>query len=341
MSGFPYVPPPELLQAIETCRTMVLATHENPDADGLGSLLAFGLALSEHGRSVHRLDSGVLPANLVQLPGLDRVLPWNAPDGARGDVRPDLVVLFDCHRRARLGAAAAQLEGAPFVVAIDHHPLDPRGSDVDLSWLVEDAPSTSMLVHSILHELGDLPLDADQASNLYAGLLTDTGGFRHANTTRDALLSAADLVHRGADPSALADQLLYRRRPQALQLTGEVLLNTRYPLDGRIALMVVEQELLARTGARFDESESLASQLTSIEGVQFGALLRQVGPRSWRVSLRSNGLAPVDDVARGFGGGGHHRAAAYTAEGSREDVESTLVDALARALDPGPRGEHS
>ena len=338
MTSFPYATPKQLLDAIESCRTVVLATHENPDADGLGSLLALGLALHRNGRTVHRLVTGPLPENLVGLPGLQRIEAWTPPAGGTNGESPDLVILFDCHRRSRLGTAGAQLDDAPLVAAVDHHPIDPRGSDVDLLWLVDDAPSTSMMVHSLLRDLHALPLDADQASNLYAGLLTDTGGFRHANTTGDALLSAAELVQRGADAAALADQLLHRKRPQAVRLTGEALLLTQYRLDGRVAVMAVDQELLARTGARLDESESLTSQLTSIEGVQLGALLREVGPRQWRVSLRSNGSVEVDAVARGFGGGGHHRAAAYTSEGSREEVESTLLDALAQVLDRAGHG---
>lgn len=333
MSGFPYEVPPDLLAAIGSSRFVVLATHENPDADGLGSVLALGLALARGGRTVRRLENGPIPANLSGLPGLDRVPAW---EGA-GDELPDLVLLFDCHRRSRLGDARVHLDGASFVAAIDHHPLDPRGSDVDCLWLVEDAPSSTMLVHSLILA-AELPeLDAAQASNLYAGLLTDTGGFRHGNTTEDALRAAADLVRDGADAAALAESLLHGRRPQAVRLTGEVLAGTSFLHEGRIAVMVVDRALLARTGARFDESESLASQLTGIEGVRFGVLMREVGPGAWRVSLRANGEAAVDGVARSFGGGGHRAAAAFTAEGSREAVRSQVVAALSRALE-GPGG---
>ena len=220
--AFPYPVPSRLLSAIEDSRAVVLATHENPDADGLGSVIAFGLALRERGREVWRLADGDLASPLDELPGVDRLDVYTEKDPT-----PDLVILFDCHRRERMGRAGRLVAEVPFVAAVDHHPTDPRGSDTDLAWLIEEAPSTTMMVLSMLHELHDVPLDADKAGCLYAGLLTDTGGFRHANTTHDALLAAADLVHAGADAEGLAERLMHRRRPEAVRLTGEALLHTR------------------------------------------------------------------------------------------------------------------
>lgn len=328
MSGFPYHAPEDVMAAIENADSVLLGTHENPDPDGLGSLVALGLALGERGRRVARVSTGPLAEALEFLPGLDRI-----PEVRSGE-RFDLGLIFDAHRRSRLGDAASRLDAAAHVVAIDHHPPGPHGSDCDDAWILPEAPATTMMVLSLLHQLHDVPLGADKASCLYAGLLTDTGGFRHANTTHDALLAAADLVSHGADPASIADHLLAQRRPEALRLRAETLLGTRYPLDGRVALTSVDLASLERTGASLDDTEGLVSELSGIDGVRVAVFMKQVEPAQWRVSLRAGEGVRVDGIARRFGGGGHHRAAAFSANGGdREAIEHDLLGAIEDALE--------
>lgn len=328
VDSFPYEVPVDVLAALGTTGRVLLATHENPDPDGMGSLVALGLALQERGRQVARMDAGPLPRVLESLPGLGRIARAKPGD------RFELALLFDAHRRARIGDDGVALDTADRVIAIDHHPPGPEGTDCDAAWILPEAPATTMLVLSILYGMHDVPLGTDKASCLYAGLLTDTGGFRHANTTQDALRAAADLVGLGADPAALADRLLHQRRPQAMRLRGAALLNTDYRLGGAVAIMVVDEDLLERTGGSLEETEGLVSELTGIDGVRVGALLKQVGADDWRVSLRSSGEVRVDEVARSFGGGGHHRAAAFSTDaGDRDSVEAALLAELTRALD--------
>lgn len=328
MSSFPYVAPEDLIATISDADSVLLATHENPDPDGMGSLLALGLALAERGRRVARIETEPIVDALAWLPGLDRVPAVEDPE------RFDLAIVFDAHRRSRLGDAAGRLDQAARVAAIDHHPPGPDGSDVDEPWIVASAPATAMLVLSLLHQLHDVPLGAEKATCLYAGLLTDTGGFRHANTTQDALLAAADLVSDGAEPAIIAGHLMVQRDPGALRLRAEALLNTEYRLGGAVALASVDLDMLERTGTGLDVTEGLVSEIVGIEGVRVAALMKQVSPDSWRVSLRARDDVRVDEIARRLGGGGHHRAAAFSANGGdRAVVERRLLEAVAASLD--------
>ena len=328
MTAFPYVVPEGVIAAVERCERVLLGTHENPDADGMGSLLALGLALAERGRHVAIALDDELPERLVFLPGHDRL--ERPVEGERFD----LGILFDCHRTDRLGGAARWMTVCDHTIAVDHHPVDDRGSDVDEAWIVPDAPATAMMVLSLLREMHDVPMGADKATCLYAGLLTDTGGFRHANTTHDALLAAADLVENGADPTEVSERMMHRRRREGLRLLGESLLDADYRLDGAFATMTVERTMLDRTGATMDETEGLVSYLTGVDGVRVAALIKEVGEGEWRVSLRSRDDVRVDEIARGFGGGGHHRAAAFTVEGmDRDALHDRLVDVVAEALE--------
>lgn len=323
--------PAGLLAELSGAREVLVASHENPDADGIGSALALAIGLERMGKRVARLGPPTLGQPLDSLPGLARI---DVDDGAR---RYDLAVLFDCHRRSRLGEAAPVLERAGRAIAIDHHPLA-APTDLDLVWIEESAASSSLLVWSVLRALGHGSIDPDQAGCIYAGLLTDTGGFRHEGTDAAVLAAAADLVAAGADPVGLARSLLHRQRPESLRLLAESLLRIHYDHGGAIAWVVVDRALLERTGAQPTETEGIISYLTALEGVSIAILLREHPAGTWRVSLRGLGTVAVDGLARSFGGGGHRRAAAFSTEESLGSLRPRLVCAARDVLDAAGRG---
>lgn len=327
MSRLLFPPPPPVVSCLHGAKHLWLATHVRPDHDGFGSMLATGLGLATAGRRVEMVYAGDGPTAFAELPGFDRTV---APADLTPD--PDALVVFDCHEPSRIHPEVAAAVGDVPVVVVDHH-VAVTTSENPLVWIDASAPATACLAHSLLLAMGVEP-DAGMATNLYAALLTDTGGFRFPNTGERALRCAAELAAAGADVSGLAERLLHRRRAEGLALTAEVLGQVRYHAEGAIALLTVTREQLARTGARREEAEGITGFLTSTDGVRFVAFLREEDP-GWQVSLRAVGDLDVQAIALEFGGGGHRLAAGFEWTGSREDLEAALLPRFRAALGSG------
>src|SRR6266511_3177398 len=184
----------DLEQAAETIRSherFLITTHENPDGDALGSVLAMKLALDKMGKdSVMYLYGDVpLPAEygFMELGELRRQLPEDASER--------VLLALDCANESRLGREPL-LELAPLVVDIDHHHDNTQFGHVNV--IVADASSTGEIVRDLLALL-DVQLTPAIAEALYIALVTDTGRFQYTNTTPKALRLAAELVEAGAD----------------------------------------------------------------------------------------------------------------------------------------------
>jgi phosphoesterase RecJ-like protein len=334
VSAVPYPPPPALVALLERSHRLWLATHVNPDADGVGSMLGLGIALRAAGKEVAMVRHPDAPAAFVELPGYDQTL---LPGQLSGEA--DAIILFDCHSLQRTGEIAGRLTGRETVVVIDHHLHDGDGGDGHLEWFVPEAAASACLVYCLLRCAPWLSLAPESAACLYAGLLADTGGFRFSNTTPATLRIGAELVEHGADPARLADLILHRRSAATLALLSRVLEGIEYRSGGRIALLWLTQAMLRATGARASDTEGFVNFATSAQGVQLVAMFKEETPTRWRVSLRANGARDVRAIAARHGGGGHSKAAGFTLDGAPEQIAGQVLGELEAELArdrPGP-----
>jgi phosphoesterase RecJ-like protein len=253
-----------------------------------------------------------------------------------GKAEYDLAILFDCRTPGRLGVDAAALSRCAAVLVIDHHPPADDEESAGEDWIVVPAPATTLLALSMINALGGIEsVSADVATNLYAGLVVDTGGFRHPSTTASALRAGGLLVDRGADAPGITELLLHRRRPEAVRLLGLVLQVARYEAEGRVVLIGVGQSELKACGARTAEAEGLISIASSIEGVALAVMHLEFAPGQWRVSLRAHQPWRVDRMARAYGGGGHVLASGFRAEGDLAELQAGLLPSLVEELAAG------
>jgi phosphoesterase RecJ-like protein len=200
-------------------------------------------------------------------------------------------------------------------------------------WVEPRAESTCTLVYRVIEALNDgepEAIDADIATNLFAGLAGDTGGFRFDNVRPATFRLAATLSERGVDTAAIQQQTMHQRRRSGLDLLQRAIATVSYTPDGRIAVMKVDQAMLAETGASMSETEGFVNLLTSVVDVRYGVLLKEIEAGLWRASLRT-GDGDVQKVAAQFGGGGHARAAGCTLAGDGDEAERQLVEALVAA----------
>jgi bifunctional oligoribonuclease and PAP phosphatase NrnA len=299
----------------------LVVTHENPDGDALGSLLATRLALGQIGKDVlmYLAGDGPLPAeyDFMQLDGLLRELP--------ADMEERTLVAVDCAKADRMGPDTTPIDRAQFVIDIDHHHDNTRFGNVNL--IVADASSTGEVLRDVFGELG-VELTPEIAEPLYIALVTDTGRFQYTNTTPKSLRLAAELVEAGADVHAVFQQVYESVQFAKLKLLARALERARVLEGGSIVVSYLLRNDFAEVGAAEPYSEGIIAYLRAVEGAQLAALIREP-PRddapARRISLRASvDELDVSAIARTFGGGGHRQAAGFQSEASIDEITELI-----------------
>jgi bifunctional oligoribonuclease and PAP phosphatase NrnA len=290
----------------------LLITHENPDGDALGSLLAAKLVLDRLGKDTVMYLSGIAPRpaeyRFMPLDELRRELPDDASER--------VLFALDCANETRLGEGQSALEPAPLVVNVDHHHDNTLFGDVNL--VVADASSTGEILRDLLHELG-VELTPDIAEAIYIALVTDTGRFQYANTTPKALRLAAELVEAGADVRRVFQSVYETVQLAKLKLLARALDRAQVYEGGGLVVSYLLKTDFAEVGASEPYSEGIIDFLRAVEGAQLAALIREPpapGRPARRVSLRSSSdELDVSAIARASGdGGGHRQAAGFSSQ---------------------------
>ena len=299
----------------------LLVTHENPDGDALGSLLATKLALEQLGKDVvmYLYGEAPLPREYAFMP-LDE-LQRKLPD----DWRERVLVTLDCANESRIGPEPEPLEGAPLTIDVDHHHDNTRFGQLNL--VGAGASSTGEVLRDLFAELG-VELTPEIAEALYIALVTDTGRFQYTNTTPKALRLAAELVEAGADVHRVFQWVYETVQFTKLKLLARALERAQIYDGGRVVVSYLLRSDFADIGAAEAYSEGIIDYLRAVEGADMAALIREP-PRSKgptrRVSLRaSNDELDVSAIARKSGGGGHRQAAGFSSDASIEEITAFL-----------------
>jgi len=288
----------------------LVVTHENPDGDALGSLLAATLALRQLGKDVVMYHAGEtrLPREYAFMPlaELARERPADASER--------VLLAVDCAKEDRIGDEAV-LALAQLVLNVDHHHDNTRFGDVNL--IVADASSTGEVLRDVFAELG-VELTPELAEPLYIALVTDTGRFQYANTTPKALRLGAELVEEGADIHAVFQQVYESVEFAKLKLLARALDRAEVLEGGRIVVSHLVRGDFADAGASEPYSEGIIDYLRAVEGAELAALIREQlsqGAPTYKGSLRSSiDELDVSVIARRFGGGGHRQAAGFSTD---------------------------
>ena len=323
----------DLARVVDVLRAndrFLVTTHENPDGDALGSLLAMTLALRSLGKDARMYLAGQAPLPgeyaFMNLSEVTRELPPDAPDR--------VLVAVDCANESRLGPDPEILHNAPYTIDIDHHHDNTRFGDVNL--IVADASSTGEVLRDVFHELG-VALTPEIAEALYIALVTDTGRFQYANTTPKALRLAAELVEAGADVHRVFQGVYENVQFAKLKLLARALERAQVYEGGAVVVSYLLRGDFADVGAAEPYSEGIIDYLRAVEGAIMAVLIREP-PRSdgplHRVSLRSSSdELDVSAIARKSGGGGHRQAAGFSSEAPVEEITDFVRREYAAAAD--------
>lgn len=314
----------EIADALARHDNFVICGHKNPDGDCLGSQLALAHVLRTMGKRATCLlaDAAPVDQGMAFLPGVGEMVYAADFGGA-----PEVFVAVDVPTRDRMGEAAAGIHAhASLTVTIDHHEVPKRMSD--MSYTDADAPSTTMLVWEVARLLlGDDARDGTIATCCYAGLMTDTGGFRYQNATAESFAAASQMVLAGADPAAIAQSVYQSRSLASTLLEARTIEHLRMLDGGRVALSWVSADDMEACGAVKADTEPLVEVLRSLAGVRVACMLRAQG-EGVRGSLRAKDDTDVAAIAREFNGGGHVAAAGLSLDGSIEEAVRVMEKRL-------------
>lgn len=319
----------QVLDELRGADKLIVVTHENPDGDALGSLVAMREILAALGKDVVAfVDARELP-----LPQEYHFLPLeDALHVPPADVEQRTAVFLDCGSLERNPAEAFRRPGM-HIVNIDHHHDNTCFGTINL--VVPDASCTAEIVWDLMHGLGVGPT-REIAQALYVGLITDTGRFMYENTSARAHVMAAELIQAGVDV-----QEIYRRVYEGvpygkLALLARGLTKTRRYDNGRLTVTELDACDFAESGAQESYSEGVVDHLRAVEGTAVAALIRDrisAADGDRKVSLRaSDERVDVSAIARLQGGGGHRQAAGFTTTMDWEELVAFLRNEVAQQL---------
>jgi len=307
-------------QLLQSPRKIILVTHHKPDADALGSCLGLGGVLEKMSHQVQVITPSDYPDFLHWMPGNNRVIIYQDQHHQQVEklmADADIIVCLDfssLHRINQLGELVGK--STAIKVLIDHH-RDPEDFADFKFWQVE-AAATAELVFLLIEALGAIELvDPEIAEALYAGIMTDTGSFKHSNTTQRVFEICGRLVDMGADTHKVARLIYDSNSLERLRFLGHALSQRLEVLEEyNTALFTISKEDLAAFNSKTGDTEGLVNYALSIKGVVLAALIIDRGELI-KLSLRSVGDFSVNQMAQEhFEGGGHRNAAGGKSTGS-------------------------
>ncbi|MEX2179912.1 MAG: bifunctional oligoribonuclease/PAP phosphatase NrnA [Gemmatimonadaceae bacterium] len=310
-------------------RRVALSTHINADGDGCGSETGLARLLAQRGMDVRIVNPTPWPDLFRFLLGDD--VADRTPDGASALADIDLLIVLDISDVNRLGQLADRVRAlrVPRLV-IDHHIAsdDPAG---DVVLTDTSACATGELVYDLARELG-FEITPDIARSLYSAILTDTGGFRFSNTTPRCHAVAADLLATGVDPEEMYQRVYASAPVGRVRLLAEVLQTLGVDEQKGLSWLSMPAGVLERHKVRQEDLDGIVEHARTVAGTRMAVFFRDLGHGKVKVSFRSTGGVDVNSFARGFGGGGHARAAGALITGSLDDVRERVLAAARQSL---------
>jgi phosphoesterase RecJ-like protein len=317
-----------MVDLVHRSQRLLLTTHVRPDPDGLGSMLALADALEGLGKHVRLFISSVWPTRYDFLDPTRRVRRFELPGDDCRDA--DAVIVLDTGTWNQLGDFGAFMKTLSCEKAvIDHHiSQDDLGGH-----LFKDIESeaTGRLVYELTQAL-NWKLTSQAANFLFAALATDTGWFRHRNTTPRTYDLAEKLTAAGADPTRLYEQIYECSTLGRLKLMGLVLERLQSTDGGRIGFSEIRRSDYAATGATPQDTEDMISLIRSLDGIEVALFFMEQPAGGVKVSFRSRQKVDVAKIAEKFNGGGHRLASGAILNTSMDDAQRQVLEAVRASL---------
>ena len=318
---------------IQSSNRIVLSTHEKPDADGLGSAIAFFYYLKAINKDVRIIQPSKFPKN-CKIINPDNIVDTFCENDISWIESSDLLIIFDAghHKRTKQVSEIALKKNID-IISIDHHKND--NTDIFKVFIIDiDAPATGLLVWRYLKNINlNTPWNIKISNALYAALMTDTGSFRYNNTTSESHEMASELIGFGVRPYDIYVSIYEQRSLSQLRLFSYVIDNLTFNLDNKVCHTVIDNKTLKNTNSTIEDIDGFTEFLRSIENVEVSFVITEQLDGLYRISFRSKGKYSINDVAAEFNGGGHKFAAGCkTLNSNIIEIEEKIINLLNKKM---------
>lgn len=317
----------KLAEIIQRFESFLITTHVNPDADAIGSEIAFAKLLSKLNKNFKIINHSETPYNLKFLDADNVIEKYDESKHINYFTSFDVLAAIDFNRSNRMvSMQSGFLKSKNYKICIDHH-QDPEDF-VDHFFIDINYAATGHILFDFIKKTGIVKIDLDIAAPLYAAIMTDTGSFRFERTTAELHRNIAELLDTGINPTRIYDQLYDESKFSKIKLLGRSLSSLKLIAENKIGYMIISQKDFTELNALESDTENFVNFTISVEGVILGLLFIEL-KNGFKVSFRSKGELPVNKLAGIFGGGGHINAAGARLQDS--DMYQSIPEILSKA----------
>jgi len=308
----------------------ILATHDGPDADGLGAAYALALGLRSIGKTATPVVNEAVPPKFAFMDGQGIFRPLQGSTPFSFKPAEASYIVMDTHDRGFIGDPIESLiAGAPRLLMLDHHEL--REDALPFQCVDPTASSTCEIVYYLLLLLG-AEISGDSAADIFAGIVYDSGSFIYPKTTGRTFACALDLVRKGVQPYEIHKKMFESASVGALILQKDVLATLELAAEDRIAIQSLSRKILIDSGADYEDAEDLINLPLRAGSVEVSVFFKENAEGRLRCSLRSKGAVNVAHIAQNFGGGGHKTASGFSCDRPLEQMKKAVVQNILEYL---------
>jgi phosphoesterase RecJ-like protein len=296
-----------LKKIIDENNSFLLTTHVNPDADAIGSEIAFYNVLKRLGKDIKVINHSITPYNLTFLDKENIIKKFDKDRDTKYIFDADVLVALDFNRANRLVSMEESFVASEKTkVCLDHH--KDAEQIYDYYFNSDEYAATGQILYDFIKRTKIVELDFELAYPIYAAIMTDTGSFRFDRTTPQLHRITAELLECGFDPEDVYDKVYDQSKISKVRLLGRTLDTLKLAGENKIGYMFITQDTFNELNAIESDTEGFVNYTLSVENIVLGILFIEL-KKGFKVSFRSKGALPVNQLAAQFGGGGHTNAA--------------------------------
>lgn len=307
----------ELLEIAKNSNNIYITGHINPDGDCIGAVLAMTILLKNEGIEAKGI--------LEEVSKVYDYLPTNEYIIKETDEEIDLLISLDCGDEGRISQSIKKYNT---LINIDHHASNTFFGQYNI--VEEKASSTCEIIFKLIRE--NTKLTKEIAASLYTGIVYDTGGFKHSNTSQDTHMVAGELIKYGFDFTDIINRLFYYKSVDTLKAHSIAIDNLKLFYNDKVSTSYLTLEEMNSIGVSKNNIEGIVQMLNEINGTECAVFIYETEVNNYKVSLRSKGKVDVCKIAKHFNGGGHIKASGCTVKGDSSTIIQKILEEIYKQL---------